>query len=82
MPRNITVYISDEIDDRMKKVPEVNWSEVCRQGIVNYLEKRLETTEALYKTLETLLEKVKNLEFEVQFIKRTVVGESTPPSEE
>lgn len=51
MPRNITIYISDEMDERMKKVPEVNWSEVCRQGIGNYLEERLETTEALYKIL-------------------------------
>jgi hypothetical protein len=40
MPRNITVYISDELDDKMKGFGEVNWSEIARQGIVNYMERR------------------------------------------
>ena len=75
MPRNITVYISNELDEKMKKIPEVNWSEVCREGIESYLEKRLETTEELYKTLEAILQKVNKLEFEVEFIKKTVIGE-------
>lgn len=86
MPRNITIYISDELDERMKKTPETNWSEVCRQAIGNYLEKRIETTEELYKTLETILAKIAKLEFEVQFIKKVVIGEAktdetgVPPS--
>lgn len=42
MPRNITVYISDELDQRMKEFGEVNWSEIARRGIERYMEKRVE----------------------------------------
>ena len=86
MPRNITVYISDDLDERMKKVPEVNWSEVCRRGIEGYLEKRIDTMEQFYKTLETILAKIAKLEFEVRFVKKVVIGETktdetvAPPS--
>jgi len=41
MPRNITVYISDEIDQKMKQFGEVNWSEIARQGIEQYMDKRV-----------------------------------------
>lgn len=41
MPRNITVYISDELDQKMKQFGEVNWSEIARQGIERYMDKRV-----------------------------------------
>jgi hypothetical protein len=40
MPRNVTVYISDELDEKMKHFGEVNWSEIARQGIERYMERR------------------------------------------
>ncbi len=40
MPRNVTVYISDELDEKMKLFGEVNWSEIARQGIETYIERR------------------------------------------
>lgn len=40
MPRNISVYISDELDQKMKEFGEVNWSEIARQGIQDYIEGR------------------------------------------
>ena len=47
MPRNITVYISDELDHKMKQFGEVNWSEIARQGIERYIEGRV--TEVVIK---------------------------------
>lgn len=41
MPRNVTVYISDELDRQMKEFGEVNWSEIARQGIERYIEGRV-----------------------------------------
>jgi len=38
MARNITLYITDELDEKMKHFGEVNWSEIARQGIINYME--------------------------------------------
>ena len=40
MPKNVTIYISDEVAEEMAKYPEVNWSHVCREAIINYLKKR------------------------------------------
>jgi hypothetical protein len=63
----------------MKKMPEINWSEICRQGIEKYLDKEVEKSEELFKTLETLMAKIAKLEFEVQFIKKTIIHEPLPP---
>ncbi len=38
MPKNITVSISDEIAGKMDKLKDVNWSEVCRMAISEYIE--------------------------------------------
>ena len=40
MPRNITVYLQDEIAAEMDKFAEVSWSEVCRDAILAYVSKR------------------------------------------
>lgn len=47
MPRNVTLYISDELDEKMKQFGEVNWSEIARQSIINYIEGRV--AEAIVK---------------------------------
>jgi hypothetical protein len=41
-PKNITVSVPDELAERMKKLSDVNWSEVCRRAIASYIDIRLE----------------------------------------
>ncbi len=38
MPR-ITLSIPDELKERMDKMPEVNWSEVIREGLKDKVKK-------------------------------------------
>lgn len=40
MGKNVTIYLPDEVAERMEKFPEVNWSEICRRAIVDYIETR------------------------------------------
>jgi len=40
MPKNVTIYIPDEIAEKMAQYPEVNWSEVCRRAITEYVNLR------------------------------------------
>lgn len=40
MAKNITVSISDELADEMVVHSEVNWSEICRRAITNYIRGR------------------------------------------
>lgn len=40
MGKNITIYISSNIAEEMEKFPEVNWSEVCRKAVTEYVETR------------------------------------------
>lgn len=40
LPRNVTISITDELANEMKDYPEVNWSELCRQAIKNYIQDR------------------------------------------
>ncbi|MGC8896170.1 MAG: hypothetical protein ACP5LB_05325 [Candidatus Bathyarchaeia archaeon] len=40
MGKNVTIYLPDDVAEKMEKFPEVNWSEVCRQAIVDYIETR------------------------------------------
>jgi len=37
---NLTINISKELKDEMKKYKEVNWSEVCRRAILDYIKTR------------------------------------------
>jgi len=39
-PKNVTILIQDELAEKMRKFPEVNWSEVCRKAIDNYIKER------------------------------------------
>ena len=39
-PKNVTIYLSDEIAGKMEKYPEVNWSEICRKAVVDYVDTR------------------------------------------
>ena len=40
MVKNITVSVGDEIAEKMKEYPEVNWSEITRTAIIEYLKHR------------------------------------------
>lgn len=40
MGKNVTIYLPDDVAERMEKFPEVNWSEICRRAIVDYIETR------------------------------------------
>jgi hypothetical protein len=55
--RNITVYLPDDIQSMMDKFREVNWSEVCRKAIMDYVATRtapnFEATVARLKTERT-----------------------------
>ena len=41
---NITFGIDDEIHKKMKDHPEINWTEILRNSIIEYLKKIEETT--------------------------------------
>jgi len=43
MGKNVTIYLPDDIAEKMEKFPEVNWSEICRKAIVDYVETRSQT---------------------------------------
>jgi len=40
LPKNVTISISDDLAEKMDAMPEINWSEVCRQCISKYIEER------------------------------------------
>jgi hypothetical protein len=40
MPKNVTIYIPDEIAEKMENFPEVNWSEICRKAVIDYIDTR------------------------------------------
>lgn len=39
-PKNVTIYLPDEIAEKMEKFPEVNWSEICRNAVADYTQTR------------------------------------------
>jgi len=40
MSKNVTIYIPEEIAEKMDNYPEVNWSEVCRRAVTDYMTTR------------------------------------------
>lgn len=55
MTKNVTISVSDELAKKMDAMPEINWSEVCRQAISKYINKRSEEKGELLKGLEDFL---------------------------
>jgi len=56
LPKNITLAISDELIEKMDTMPEINWSEVCRQAISKYIDERKSKEKGeLIKELEIYL---------------------------
>ena len=53
IPKNVTIYLSDEIAANMEKYPEVNWSEICRKAVMDYIDTRSQID------IASLLEKLK-----------------------
>ncbi len=56
MPKNISIYIPDELLKRMNKFQEVNWSEIARDAIVDYLDGRIRIDERLRESDQYLNE--------------------------
>jgi len=40
VPKNVTISISDDLATKMDAMPEINWSEVCRQAVSRYIEEK------------------------------------------
>ena len=40
MGKNLTIYLPDDVADKMEKFPEVNWSEICRKAVIDYINTR------------------------------------------
>lgn len=40
MGKNVTIYLPDDVAEKMESFPEVNWSEICRKAINDYIETR------------------------------------------
>ena len=40
MVKNVTLSVGDEIAEKMKEYPEVNWSEIARKAIIEYITQR------------------------------------------
>jgi len=53
IPKNVTIYLSDEIAQKMEKYPEVNWSEICRKAVIEYIDTRSQID------IASILEKLK-----------------------
>ena len=74
---NITFSVDDEIHKKMKSHPEIKWTEILRQSIINYLEKIAETDVISIKDFRKrfdpeLLQKVEELDEqeEIMFYKK------------
>ena len=42
MGKNLTIYLPDDVAKKTEKFPEVNWSEICRKAVADYVETRSE----------------------------------------
>jgi N-dimethylarginine dimethylaminohydrolase len=56
---NITISISPELREKMKRHSEVKWSEVVRKALVNYVD-RLEIVEGGVVPMKKIAEKLKD----------------------
>ncbi len=61
---NITFSVDDELHKKMKDHPEIKWTEILRQSIINYLKKVEEIDVLLIKDFKKRLdpEILKNIE--------------------
>jgi hypothetical protein len=42
MGKNLTIYLPNGVAKKMQNFPEVNWSEICRKAVADYVETRSE----------------------------------------
>ena len=49
---NLTVYLPEQLDKLMRSYPEVNWGELCRIGIKEYLRMRRTPSEIFNSTIQ------------------------------
>jgi hypothetical protein len=78
LPKNITLSISDELAEKMDTMPEINWSEVCRQAISKYIDERKSKEKGeLIKELEIYLSPKLTESEEKEGIKRAEIERFT-----
>ena len=53
---NITFSVDDDLHKQMKKHPEIKWTEILRQSILNYLKKVEELDELSIEDFRTRLD--------------------------
>jgi hypothetical protein len=37
---NVSVYVDEKLYEKMKRYPEVKWSQICREAIERYIRER------------------------------------------
>jgi Arc/MetJ-type ribon-helix-helix transcriptional regulator len=80
MPTNVTVYIGEDLHQEMSEHPEVNWSEVCRKGVRDYLSKRTDEVQIMEKVsslLEILLPRLDKIELDIKLLKQFTIENQT-----
>ena len=75
---NITFSVDRELHKRMRAYPEIKWSEILRQAIVEYLEKmeykeKMTVSELRKRLNKETLDQLDNLDVaeEIEFYKKT-----------
>jgi predicted transcriptional regulator len=53
---NITFSVDDDLHKKMKEHPEIKWTEILRQSIINYLKKVEEINEMSIEDFKSRLE--------------------------
>jgi len=52
---NVTITVTDELKAEMDKLPEVSWSEICRNAIALYISQRKTPTPRIELSLNTVI---------------------------
>lgn len=72
--KNISIYVPDDLAEKMERFPEVNWSEIARRGIEDYVKGR-KRREQMLRTLDELhfrLEEVRRLRDDLMHRRKTI----------
>lgn len=56
MGKNITIYVTDELLEKMNRFEEVNWSEIARKGIENYVDGRKKEVVTINRVPQTVVD--------------------------
>lgn len=62
MPKNVSVYLPDELVKKLSEYPEINVSEICRQALENYYAKRVYEERIVVEELDSIKDRLTILE--------------------